>query len=165
MANKNLFTVRPKMFRAHPFLWLFLVTSLCFFGAEVAIGIENVIGRRIQQGSPLGKLVSGSGQLGLWVTSFVLFAWWVKNHYTRLVVTPTHVRKRTGIISNRSSQLRHGDIKNMQVDQGPVQYVLGTGTLELSSAGQAAEEIIITDIPNPEQVRKSLSRHGGKVLT
>jgi len=164
MPGKVLFKVRPKMFRAHPFLFLLLVVTVLLFGIEVAVGVENVVGRSLRQGTSLGQLVSEAGKIGLGVALFILFAWWVKNHFTRLIVTPTHVRKKTGIVSNQSSQLRHGDIKNMQVDQGPVQYVFGTGTLQLSSAGQAAEEIIITDIPNPEQVRKDLSRQRGEVV-
>lgn len=146
------------MFRAHPFLFLLLIAGIILFGIEVTVGIENVLGRVVRQRPFLKTVLSEGGKIGLAGTVIVFMGWWIKNHYTRLIVTRTHARKRTGIISNQSSQLRHADIKNMQVDQGPVQYVFGTGTLELSSAGQAAEEIIITDIPNPEQITRALSR-------
>lgn len=80
--------------------------------------------------------------------------WWLSNYFTELTVTDRHARKEMGIITNQSSMLRHQDIKNIQVDQGPIQYIMGTGTLELSSAGQAAEEIIIRDIKDPESIRQ-----------
>jgi uncharacterized membrane protein YdbT with pleckstrin-like domain len=164
MPRRVLFTVQPKMFRAHPFIYLSLIGAILLFLLEVLVGVENAVGQVIQEGSPVKRIVSGAGKIGLGVSIFAMFAWWIKNHYTRLIVTQTHAKKKTGIVSNRSSQLRHKDIKNIQVDQGPIQYILGTGTLQLSSAGQAAEEIVITDIPDPEQVQSDLSRQRGEVV-
>jgi Bacterial membrane flanked domain. len=151
------------MFRAHPFIFLALLGVFVLFGMEVAFGIENVV----EAGTiapEIVPLISNIGLIGFAASAFAFFTWWTSTYFTHLDVTWTHVRRRAGIITNRSSQLRHSDIKNIQVNQGPIQYVFGTGTLELSSAGQAAEEIIMTDIPNPEDVRQRLSNQRAEAV-
>lgn len=83
----------------------------------------------------------------------ILLYWWLSIVSSELVVTPQRVRKRAGILSNRVTELVHRDVKNIQVSQGPIQNFMGTGTLRLSSAGQAGIELTMTDIEDPQHIR------------
>ncbi|PSQ75710.1 MAG: hypothetical protein BRD35_08210 [Bacteroidetes bacterium QH_7_62_13] len=83
----------------------------------------------------------------------LLAYWWLSTVSRELTVTPRRVRKRSGILANQTTELRHEDVKNVQVSQGPIQNLLNTGTLRLSSAGQAGIELTMTDIDDPQGVR------------
>jgi membrane protein YdbS with pleckstrin-like domain len=83
----------------------------------------------------------------------LLAYWWLSTVSRELTVTPRRVRKRSGILANQTTELRHADVKNVQVSQGPIQNLLNTGTLRLSSAGQAGIELTMTDIDDPQGVR------------
>lgn len=83
----------------------------------------------------------------------ILLYWWLSAVSHELVVTPRRVRKRSGILSNRVTELEHRDVKNIQVSQGPIQNLMGTGTLRLSSAGQAGIELTMTDVDDPQSIR------------
>jgi len=79
--------------------------------------------------------------------------WWLDTYGRELVVTKKRVRKRQGIVSNQTSELELGDVKNVKVEQGMIQSLTGVGTLRLSSAGQSGMEIVMHSIENPEGVR------------
>lgn len=79
--------------------------------------------------------------------------WWLVTYNRELVVTDSRVRKRTGIFSNQTSELEHKHIRNIQVDQGIIENLMGVGTLKISSSGQSGMEIVMTGIENPEGVR------------
>jgi membrane protein YdbS with pleckstrin-like domain len=83
----------------------------------------------------------------------ILFFWWLSTYNRELIVTKTRTRKRTGILSNETTELEHRDVKNIQVEQGPIQNLMGTGTLRLSSAGQAGMELEMNSVENPEGIR------------
>lgn len=91
----------------------------------------------------------------------ILLYWWLSAASRELVVTPRRARKRTGILSNQVTELEHRDVKNIQVSQGPVQNLMNTGTLRLSSAGQAGMELTMTDIEDPQSVRDLIYRQRG----
>lgn len=83
----------------------------------------------------------------------LLAYWWLSTVSRELVVTPRRVRKRSGVLANQTTELQHKDVKNVQVRQGPIQNLMETGTLRLSSAGQAGVELTMTDIDDPQGVR------------
>lgn len=88
----------------------------------------------------------------------ILLYWWLSAASRELIVTPQRVRKRTGILSNQTTELEHRDVKNVQVSQGPIQNLMNTGTLRLSSAGQAGIELTMSDVEDPQNIRDLIYR-------
>ena len=75
---------------------------------------------------------------------------WLRCRSTQLVVTTQRTILRTGILSKQTSELRHADVRNIQVVQGAFERMLKVGTLELSSAAQSDVEIILKSVPDPQ---------------
>jgi hypothetical protein len=92
----------------------------------------------------------------------ILLYWWCSTVSSELIVTPRRVQKRTGILSNHVTELEHRDIKNIQVSQGPIQNLMDTGTLRLSSAGQAGIELTMSDIHDPQGIRDLIYQQRGQ---
>jgi membrane protein YdbS with pleckstrin-like domain len=86
----------------------------------------------------------------------ILGVWWLRTWSREIVVTPQRLRKRTGIVSKATTELEHRDVRNVQVEQGPVGRMMGTGTVRVSSAGQSGIEIEIRGVEAPEEIRDLL---------
>jgi len=80
------------------------------------------------------------------------FVEWLRARATRLIVTNRRTVLREGILDKRTNEIRHSDVRNVQVQQSLVQRMFGVGTLELSSSGQSDVEIGIKGIPNPQAI-------------
>lgn len=142
--EKTLLVVHPSMFRRDPF----------WFAGYVLIGALGLYGSL--------KWWLADGSFGLSVVAFgaalaalgMLFSWWVAVLYTTLTVTSKRSILRTGIISRSTTEVRHDDVRNLQIHQGIFERLLNVGDIAISSAGQDELEIYVTGIPQPGQVAK-----------
>ncbi len=89
----------------------------------------------------------------------ILLACLLKHLSTTLTVTTLRTSLRRGILSKRTSEVRHADVRNVRVTQGILDRMLGVGRLEISSAGQADMEISVSGIANPEGIKMAIDRH------
>jgi hypothetical protein len=100
------------------------------------------------------------GLLCLVVVGLILyFIEWVRCRATRLVITSERTTLHTGILSRQTNEVRHSDLRNVQVRQGAVDRMLGVGALELSSAGQSNVEIQVTGIPDPQGIAELIRQY------
>ncbi|WP_259063472.1 PH domain-containing protein [Salinibacter ruber] len=60
-----------------------------------------------------------------------------------------------------TSELAHRNIRNVQIDQGPIHRLMQCGTLRLSSAGQSGIELTMRDLDDPEAVRDLIYQQHG----
>jgi uncharacterized membrane protein YdbT with pleckstrin-like domain len=67
-------------------------------------------------------------------------------------VTNRRTVLRRGLLARETSEVRHRDVRNVQVNQTTFERLLGVGDLALSSAGQSDFEIAVKGIPNPNRV-------------
>ena len=81
-----------------------------------------------------------------------LLYWWLQSRFTTLTVTSERTILRQGIVSRDTSEVRHADVRNIQVDQGFFQRILGVGELAISSSGQDELELILHGAPDPEGI-------------
>jgi uncharacterized membrane protein YdbT with pleckstrin-like domain len=88
----------------------------------------------------------------------VLLVWWLKNKGTVLTVTNERTILRRGLLSKSLNEVWHQDVRNVKLSQSFWQRIFGTGTLEISSAGQADVEIKVTGIPDPDDVKSVIDR-------
>lgn len=121
--------IHPALFRGHP--------------AATAISLLFAIP---SEDSPL----SGYGIIGLGVI-------WLICHYTTLTITDKGMTLRAGIFTRKTSEVLHEHIRNIQVSQGIVQQLFGTGRLEISSSGQSGMEISIDGIVDPESIKSIIN--------
>jgi uncharacterized membrane protein YdbT with pleckstrin-like domain len=84
---------------------------------------------------------------------------WLTCRNTRLVVTTRRTILQTGIIRRETNEVRHQDIRNIQVTQSATERLLGVGTIELSSAGQSDVEIEAKKMPNPHKIAELIREH------
>lgn len=89
----------------------------------------------------------------------IFLVWWLKCLGTTLTVTDQKTTLRTGLLSKNLNEVYHSDVRSIQVSQRFLQRVFGVGSVGISSAGQAAVEIVANGIPRPDQVRELIDAH------
>jgi uncharacterized membrane protein YdbT with pleckstrin-like domain len=89
----------------------------------------------------------------------ILFIWWLRTKMKTLIVTTNKTRIREGILSKKTDEVMHDNVRNIQVEQGVFQRMLGTGKVQISSAGQSGVELTMSGIMNPEEVRDLINKH------
>jgi uncharacterized membrane protein YdbT with pleckstrin-like domain len=101
----------------------------------------------------LGAYVGiGLASLGLALLGF----WWLEVISATLTVTTKRTIHRTGILSRQTSEVRHNDVRNLQLDQSALERLFGVGDIAISSAGQANLEIVADAIPHPERIIETI---------
>lgn len=152
-AENVLETLHPSMFRAHP---------LKFLGLSIAL-IFGVIGMVTWLVSEAGLVLGGETWLTptplLWMSILLtllgggwMFVWWLQTIYVTLTITTVRSMLNRGLISRQTSEVRHTDVRNIQVDQNIWERIVGVGDIAISSAGQDDLEIDVDGLPHPNRV-------------
>lgn len=108
---------------------------------------------------------SASERILLFMFLMVIFAGFTTLHVwlTRisnvLKITDKHCLVQCGILSRRISEVRHTDVRNIQVKQGVFDRFLNIGTIGVSTAAQSDVEITIQGIDEPSQVRDMIDEY------
>ena len=89
----------------------------------------------------------------------IFFFWWLKCIGTKLTITNDRTILRRGILSKSVTEVWHQDVRNVQLDQTFFQRVFGVGRIGISSSGQSGVEIMVSGIPDPEQVKSLIDQH------
>ena len=89
----------------------------------------------------------------------ILFVWWLQTRAETLIITNKRTVQRRGIISKRTSEVLHRDIRNIQISQGAFQRIFGTGDIGISSAGQSGIEILFQGVRDPGKLHKLVDQH------
>ena len=76
--------------------------------------------------------------------------WWLQCKAARLIITKDRTVLRTGIVSKQVIEVQHTDVRTVQVNQGPLERILGVGSIAIGSAGHAGMEIVLAGLPDPE---------------
>lgn len=95
--------------------------------------------------------------IGIGLVAFLI--WWLQVKATLLTVDDEKTVLRRGLLSKHTNEVRHRDVRNIKVAQSFFQRVFGVGAIEVSSAGQADEEITVSGIPDPEKVKEIINAH------
>jgi hypothetical protein len=141
--EETLWTAHPAMFRKHP-LWFVLCAGLA------AGGVYGLIlawsgGDPVLFPLSIAALAAGGG---------TLLVWWIAVLAFTLRVTTERTILRRGILARRTSEVRHDDVRNLQVDQSLWERLFNVGDIAISSAGQEGLEIVARGIPRPGQIVK-----------
>lgn len=150
-GEKTLLSVRRAMFRARParFMAFLLLTLGGLSGAVYFLFVEKE--------EVYAALCGVVALVGL----VPLLIWKVATLGETLEITSHRTILKRGILSKTTTEVRHNDIKNFQIDQTLQQRMFNTGTVGISSSGQDGIEIYAKDIPKPYRVREIIDRNRG----
>ena len=145
----EIISVHPAVFRQSPLLFLGLVLL-------AIAGVAGVLFGTMLQGMLAGWLPGAV----LWIGGAVLLIgaagylaiWSIQARFTTLTITDRRTTLRHGLIARESNEVGHDDVRNIQINQGIMERLLGVGTLSISSAGQNTLEIVFKGAPNPEKL-------------
>ncbi len=82
-----------------------------------------------------------------------LLLWWLSTRNTLLTVTNEYIRLRHGILSRHISEIYLTDIRNIRISQGPLQRMLRTGVIEISTASASEDDIVVSGLPHPYKIK------------
>lgn len=80
----------------------------------------------------------------------ILAIWALRCYGTTLTITEKRTTSRKGILSKKTNEIKHSDVKQLKVSQGVLQRIFNVGTVELASAGTAGVEINEAGMPKPQ---------------
>lgn len=92
--------------------------------------------------------------IAIGIGAIILPLWWWSCRSVRLTVTRQKTILRKGILSLHLNEVRHADVRNVQLRQSFFQRILNVGTVAISSSGQAGVEIEVNGIPDPMRVKE-----------
>jgi membrane protein YdbS with pleckstrin-like domain len=151
-SEERVLMVRQAMFRARPLTFLGLLL--------VAIGgISGLVYFGVVQWQAIWFWVSAGAAVAALI---VLGFWKISTLDHSIEVTTRRTIETKGIFSRSTSEVRHQDVRNIQVTQSFFQRLFNVGTLGISSAGQDDLEIFVNDLPQPRKVRDAIDRYRGK---
>jgi phage FluMu protein Com len=142
--EQRVMVVRQAMFRSRPFLFLILLVLL-LGGGGVAV-YYALVAKQMTYAWP------GVGAAVLGLLGFITWVIWT--HTTSLEITNKRTIERKGLFSRFTSEVRHQDIRNIQVTQSFFDRLMRVGRIGISSAGQDDVEIVADDIPSPDRLRE-----------
>jgi len=106
--------------------------------------------------SPIGFIIC----LMLCVTGagfVLLLLWWLMAKATTLTVDDDKTTLRRGLLSKHTNEVFHVDVRNIKVSQSFFNRIFDVGTIFISSAGQANEEIVVRGMPTPEKIKEIIN--------
>ena len=131
--EKTLLAFHPQMFKGEPVGFVICIVLIFVFGLGLLF-LHWFFG------------------LGLLLFLLVLLIWWLWCQSTLYEITNLRVVEKTGILSRNTNEVRHVDVRNVKMNQGIFQRILGTGSVAISSAGQSDIELTMRNIEEPEKI-------------
>lgn len=148
-VEDTLLTVHPVIVRKHPFRFLGLVLVVA---AGVVAMILGLLGGAALPGNLPPMMLAVGGAVLAAIGLIYWFFLWIQTRFTVLTVTNRRTVLRKGIIARKTTEVRHRDVRNLQVNQTEVERLLGVGDIAISSSGQDELEIQVIGIPHPEKI-------------
>jgi uncharacterized membrane protein YdbT with pleckstrin-like domain len=94
----------------------------------------------------------------------ILLVWWIRSRGTVLTVTSERTILRKGILSKSLNEVWHRDVRNVVLEQRPMERLFDVGRIAISSAGQEDVEIAVDGIPFPGEVKRIIDEAKLRVL-
>lgn len=137
MANDQiLMTSSPAMFRNRPATFTLLLI-VWLVGLSMAMWASD---RR-------------PGQIALGVASLIFVIWYLQACCTKIIITTKATILRRGILSKYTTEVRHKDVREVQISQRFFERLVGVGGLAIGSAGTSGMEIVVAGIRDPQKLK------------
>ncbi|TWU01145.1 PH domain-containing protein [Stieleria varia] len=140
-------TIHPVVFRRHLVGTIVCSVLLIAGVAGLSLGLS---GRDVQWVSSSTLIVLSAIAAG--IAALMLAKWFVESRFQSLQITNERSIYRRGIFNRSTSEVRHSDVRNLKVHQNLYERLLRFGDIAVSSAGQDDMEVVMNDIPQPNEV-------------
>jgi len=138
--EQDLLKIYPAMFRTRPIATIVLSLAILF--------------------TLLASAATTSEIPQLWLLPLILslffVIWFLESKTTSLTITTKRSILRKGILSKRTREVRHSDVRLLQVDQSLFQRLMKVGTVSIASAGHGEVEIAVSGIKHPEHIKETI---------
>jgi hypothetical protein len=151
--ESELKAVHPAVFRRHLF-----GTALCAILILGGIGLVIFGAVTATLLAPPGLYFLIAGSLAALCGAFFVLKWSIIGKTHKLTITTERSIYRSGIFHRFTSEVRHDDVRNIKLDQNLKERILNFGDLAISSSGQDDMEIVIRDIPHPQEIADLIRR-------
>jgi uncharacterized membrane protein YdbT with pleckstrin-like domain len=94
---------------------------------------------------------------GLGLALFALIA--LDRYGTHYSIARDRIQARNGIISKNERSVRLENIRDLWLDQGVIQRLLGVGSIGFSTAGQGGSEVVFKGILKPRVLKERIEDH------
>jgi len=112
------------------------------------------------RGEPVGFIICVV-LIPLGIGIVLLLLWWLQCRFTTYTITNLRTIAQTGILSRNTNEVRHIDVRNLQVKQDVFQRMFGFGSVAISSAGQSDIELTMFRVENPYKIADIIRQHQG----
>jgi len=112
------------------------------------------------RGEPVGFIICVA-LIPLGIGIGLLLFWWLQCRFTTYTITNLRTIAQTGILSRNTNEVRHIDVRNLQVKQDVFQRMFGFGSVAISSAGQSDIELTMFRVENPYKIADIIRQHQG----
>jgi hypothetical protein len=134
--------LKPSMWRNRPFFFALCILTICSVAAA----------------APYGR-VPLYISLALAATSaLILLVWSSRCASTELTITTRRCILRHGILSRFTTEMRHSDIRNIQVSQNLFQRIFGVGYICISSELQDDHDLQVSGLPHPDHIAETIRK-------
>jgi len=141
-TEKTLLKARPPMFRGQV-----VVTVLAAMLTSAAVMLWIAIVSRA-----VGLWALGPAALLILLGPVALAREWIRTKHTLLRITTHRTELRTGWLSQSATEVRHRDVRNIQVRQGFLDRGVNVGDVAISSSGQSGMELTASGFRSPKRI-------------
>jgi membrane protein YdbS with pleckstrin-like domain len=138
--------VADAMKGAEVVLWSASPSILPYLPRYVLIGLA-LLGNLI-----VAALVWWPCLLGAWICLVLAADWELRRRATRYTITRQRVIRRTGYLRRVQQEVETRDVRELGLHQGPIERLVGVGTVEIATAATAKRELLIARVPNAKKV-------------
>jgi uncharacterized membrane protein YdbT with pleckstrin-like domain len=124
-------------------------------GEETLLEINPAMFRNHPVGFILSVILIAAAGAGL----VILGIWWLTTKAATLTVTNKRTIQRTGLISKKTTEVLHRDVRNIEIEQSISQRMFGVGSIGIASAGQSGIEIQFAGVRDPDGVKALIDRY------
>jgi uncharacterized membrane protein YdbT with pleckstrin-like domain len=141
--------LRPSMWRNQPFTFLLYVV-LVLSPAITAI-VANIYGLN-------AKTLAMIAAIPCAFACLMLLGWKMRCRSTELTITTRRSILRNGIFSRYTTEVRHCDVRNIQVSQSFWQRLCGVGRICISSEMEDDHDILVDGLPHPDHIAETMRK-------
>lgn len=109
--------------------------------------------------SPLFFVLSALLVLAFGIGLLFLLIIFISTKATELTITDKSCILKKGILSKKTSEIQHSDIKNIQIQQSFLQRIFKVGAISISSAGTGDIEIQAIGFKDPEGLKRLIKEN------
>ena len=129
-----------------------------FIGLVLLVGggLAGLVYFGLIERQKLGVWFSAAGMAGATIT---LIIWKIRTLGVGLEITNKRTIERRGILSRKTNEVVHDNIRNLQITQTFWNRVWKVGQIGISSSGQDGIEILVKNLPRPHELRKTIDSY------